>query len=243
MAVSTTEASARGDLGPLVLHVGELLADVLHRHRDLVLALERDLAGEHLVEHDAERVEVGLAGDGRAQRLLGRDVVGRAEHAAVGGQPLLVERAGDPEVGDLGRALLVDQHVLGLDVAVDDVAGVGGAERPRDLDRVGHRLGDRQAAVAADPLLERLALHVLEHDVGPPVVLAGSRSRPTMCGCESWATARASRRKRSSWSESLAISRCISLIATWRCEGLVERRGRRSTCRPRRSEPRAGSGR
>ena len=39
---------------------------------------------------------------------------------------------------------------------------------------------------------------------------------PTMCGCESWATARASRRKRSSWSESAAISRCISLIATLR---------------------------
>ena len=39
---------------------------------------------------------------------------------------------------------------------------------------------------------------------------------PTMCGCESWATARASRRKRSSWSESDAISRCMSLIATCR---------------------------
>src|SRR3954467_11677885 len=37
-----------------------------------------------------------------------------------------------------------------------------------------------------------------------------------MCGCESWATARASRRKRSSWSESADISRCRSLIATRR---------------------------
>ena len=119
-----------------------------------------------------ERVEVGLAGDVVAERLLGRDVVGRAEHAPVGGQALLVERAGDPEVGDLGRALLVDQDVLGLDVAVDDVARVRGAERARDLDRVGHRLGDRQAAAAADALLERLALDVLEDDVGAAVVLA-----------------------------------------------------------------------
>jgi len=38
----------------------------------------------------------------------------------------------------------------------------------------------------------------------------------TMCGWLSWATARASRRKRSSWSESDAISRCMSLIATGR---------------------------
>ena len=133
----------RGHLGALGLHVRELLAHVLHRHRHLVLALERDLAGEHLVEDDAERVEVRLTGDGSAEGLLGGDVVGRAEHPAVRRQALLVERARDPEVGDLGRALLVDQHVLGLDVAVDDVARVRGAERAGDLDRVRDRLGRR----------------------------------------------------------------------------------------------------
>ncbi len=39
---------------------------------------------------------------------------------------------------------------------------------------------------------------------------------PTMCGCPSRATALASRRKRSSWSESEAISRCMSFTATGR---------------------------
>ena len=39
---------------------------------------------------------------------------------------------------------------------------------------------------------------------------------PTMCGWLSWATERASRRKRSSWSVSAAISRCMSLTATRR---------------------------
>ena len=103
-----------GHLRPLGLHVGQHLPHVLHRHGDLVLALERNLSGEHLVEHDAERVEIGLAGDVLPEGLLGGDVVGGAEHAPVGGQPLLVQRPGDPEVGDLGRALLVDHHVLGL---------------------------------------------------------------------------------------------------------------------------------
>ena len=46
-------------------------------------------------------------------------------------------------------------------------------ERARDLDRVGDRLVDRQAAHAADAVLERLALDVLEDDVGPAVLLAG----------------------------------------------------------------------
>ena len=119
---------------------------MLHRHGDLVLAAERDVPDEHLVEDDAERVDVGLAVDLVAERLLGRDVVRRAEDAAVGRQALLLERAGDPEVGDLRRALLVDEDVLGLDVAVDDPARVRGAERAGDLDRVGQRLGDRQPA-------------------------------------------------------------------------------------------------
>ena len=137
---------ARGDLGPPHLHVGQLLAHVLHRDGDLVLAVERDVAGEHLEQHDPERVEVGLAGDVVAERLLGRDVVGRAEHAAVGRQPVLVERARDAEVGDLRRALLVDEDVLRLDVAVDDAALVGGARaraRSRSRRRPPRTIGSR----------------------------------------------------------------------------------------------------
>ena len=100
-----------------------------------------------------------------AERLLGRDVVGGAEHAAGGGQALRLERAGDAEVGDLRAAVGVDQDVLRLHVAVDEAVGVRALERAADLDRVGDRLGHRQPAEAADAVLERLALDVLEHDV------------------------------------------------------------------------------
>ena len=70
---------------------------------------------------------------------------------------------------------LADQHVLGLDVAVHDLALVRRAERARDLDRVGDRLRDLERPLAADQLLERLAVDVLEHDVGrarSPAILA-----------------------------------------------------------------------
>ena len=50
---------------------------------------------------------------------------------------------------------------------------VGDAERAGDLDGVGDRLGHRQAAEAADAVLQRLALDVLEDDVRRVVVLAG----------------------------------------------------------------------
>jgi len=52
------------------LQVRHVLADVLHRHRDLVLAVERHVADEHLVQHHAERVDVGLAVDVVPERLL-----------------------------------------------------------------------------------------------------------------------------------------------------------------------------
>jgi hypothetical protein len=146
---------------------------VLHRHRDLALAAERRLAGQHLVEDDPERVDVGLAGHLVAERLLRGDVVGRAEHAPGRGQPLRLERPRDPEVGHLRPALGVDQDVLRLDVAVDEHLGVRGRQRSSDLDRVGHGLADGQPAEPADSLLERLALDVLEHDVRRAVVLAG----------------------------------------------------------------------
>src|SRR3712207_6896398 len=44
----------------------------LHGDADLALGGERDLAGEHLVEADPQRVEVGLLGHLLAERLFGR---------------------------------------------------------------------------------------------------------------------------------------------------------------------------
>ena len=46
-----------------------------------VVALERRLAGQALVQHAAERVDVGARVDRLAADLLGRDVVERARRA------------------------------------------------------------------------------------------------------------------------------------------------------------------
>ena len=73
----------------------------------------------------------------------------------------------------------VDQDVLGLDVPVDHVALVGDPESLGDLEAVGQSLGCIEGADPRDPLLEGFPLDVLEHDVGPALVLAGEHDRLT----------------------------------------------------------------
>ncbi len=146
----------RRGVGATALDARHHLVDVLHRDADLGLGLERDLAGQHLVEQDPERVDVGAGVDLPAHRLLGGDVVGGAEDPAGRGQAVRLEREGDPEVGDLGPALGVDEDVLGLDVAVDQPRLRG---RPAGPGRSRSRRRSPRRA-AASPSLEIRCLRV-----------------------------------------------------------------------------------
>ena len=53
----------------------------------------------------------------------------------------------DTEVGHLDLAIGGEQDVLRLDVAMDQAAGMGCAERGADLDGDAHRLGHRHGVV------------------------------------------------------------------------------------------------
>ena len=78
--------------------------------------------------------------------------------------------AGDAEVGHDRLALVVDDHVLRLEVAVDDAVAVGEARALEDLADQVRRLLGRQAGV--DQLLQRAPLQVLHRDVVGAVELA-----------------------------------------------------------------------
>ena len=73
--------------------------------------------------------------------------------------------AGDPEVGHLGVVAVVDDHVVGLQVAVDHAATVGEPGRLEDLDGDVDRADRIERRLLADQLLERAAGQVLHRDV------------------------------------------------------------------------------
>ena len=163
-------ASAR-QVGPACDRSDRLLVQVLEHGEEQRLALERNGASDHVVEGDAERIDVAShvkRPDGL--RLFGRHVVGCAEGDAVLGDGVVAEFACEAEVGELCGAVFAHEDVAGLDVAVHESCVVAVAERERDLmhDLEGFRL--RHGAVDGKCGIDGLALDEFHDEV---VISAG----------------------------------------------------------------------
>ena len=146
-----------------------------HRRRG-GLARVRDLAGDGLEEHAAERVDVGAGVDRALLELLGRGVVEGPDHASgLRDLGLRAEVLHQPEVGQRGVHGVADglqQDVRGLDVAVDDAGLVRGVERLADLgDQVRGEL-ELELALGREQPREVGALDVAHRHVQQPLVLA-----------------------------------------------------------------------
>ena len=138
-----------------------------------VIGLERSPAGDQLVQHRAEAVEVGLRRDLAAQGLLGWHVGYGADHHPVLRQPATVEAHREPEVTDLGRTFRGEPDVSRLHVAVHDAAGVGELQATRDVLRDGERALQRERSLCSFQLaLDITAFEQLGHDEGSATLLA-----------------------------------------------------------------------
>ncbi len=131
----------------------------------------RMVAGEQLVEEQAERVDVGGLGDGLAENLLRAGVLRRhrprqrrqgriAVHTGI-------EDFRNPEIEELGLAVRGHEDVAGLEIAMDDVVVV------RVLDGVEDAQTEPEAFDRVQPVLvgiqvDRHALDVLHHEVRQP---------------------------------------------------------------------------
>jgi hypothetical protein len=133
-------------------------------HRPGVLVLERVAAGRHLDEHDPDRVEVRAQPDAPAAELLGCGVEeGAGELALLRECDRGFLQLRDPEIHDPDAVVVGDQHVLGLQVAMDDAFRVDGSNPLRDLQRNLAQQGLGHGAEVGEEFAQALALDVL-HD-------------------------------------------------------------------------------
>ena len=152
--------------GPQVAEVGGVALEAGERGVGVGLAEERHAAGEALVQHERERVEVGAAVEAATADLLGRQVLGRAHHHVVAREVVVAggETLGDAEVGEQHAAVGRDEDVAGLHVAVDEAGAV------RLVERAGDGGADVDGELGAEPLLgveqlaQALAVDELHHD-------------------------------------------------------------------------------
>jgi hypothetical protein len=146
-----------------------VLVDDHAQRLDGIRALEGGQAGEDLVEHGAERVDVALLADLRdlARGLLGRHIARGADDGARHGDlRMALQRLGEAEVHDVGLAVLVEHDVVGLDVAVDDAARVGVLDGAGDLREDGGGLGGGELLAREAAAVDELHRdHVLVADV------------------------------------------------------------------------------
>ena len=145
------------------------LVHVLHGDGDRRVGLEGHLAREHLVEDDAEGVEVARGADLAAHRLLRRHVPRRAEHRARPGDHIRRRGPGYAEIGDFHVACSGHEHVLGLYVPVDQAPLVRRPEGVGDLDGHGRGGVRGQGPVPDDAVFESTAGHVFHGYVVAPV--------------------------------------------------------------------------
>ena len=149
-AVAKTSSNAAGSSGARSESRGGGSFRWAKTTRELALAVERAPPREALEEDAAERVDVGSAVDVAALDLLRRDVVDRADEAAVrreaAGRREVPSEAEVADVRVLSFGLLADEDVRRLHVPVDEPRRVRGIEGLGDLrDDVDRALGIQSA--------------------------------------------------------------------------------------------------
>src|SRR5829696_5730188 len=145
--------------------------------RDRIVARERWLAAEHLVEEGAKRIEVTLRAARLAHRLLGWQVRNRADERAAA-DPGARLRGRQAEVSEPGTSVVIDPDIRRLQVAMDD------ASRVRVLESAGDVRGDLGRALHLEPPTRRgehavdvAARHVAADDERIAVLLADVQNR------------------------------------------------------------------
>ncbi|OQA10463.1 MAG: hypothetical protein BWY66_00179 [bacterium ADurb.Bin374] len=144
-----------------------------------VVGYEGQVADDHLVEGDADRVDVGsVIHVTFSEGLFGRHVIGRAEREAASRLAGVQLRLGDAEIGEFHLSVARQEDVAGLDVPMDDPFAM---TMRQGLQGRANHLDDeleREALVGVDLRFEGLPVDVFHDEVGwKPFALADFLAR------------------------------------------------------------------
>mmetsp|Transcript_10988 Transcript_10988/g.34677 ORF Transcript_10988/g.34677 Transcript_10988/m.34677 type:complete len:411 (+) Transcript_10988:108-1340(+) len=143
------------------LRVGDLAREDLLVCRHVILRLERRAAGQKLVEQDSERPIVCGFVVPLLEHNLRREVLGRAAE-----RPSAVEHLlGEAKIGQLDRAIVRDEKVLKLEVAMDEGFVVHVLEREEDLRDVDARVVKRELPRRLQLVVQVASWRELENEV------------------------------------------------------------------------------
>ena len=140
--------------------------EALHEQAGQLEDALRKTPGEHLVEHDAHRVDVRAVIHATAEREGLRCHEMQRAHDVTSGREAAVtavEGFGQAEVCDLHLAVNADHDVGGFDVAVHNAVLVGVLQRVTHVRCNGHGMRGGEAALAGDRLAHVRAVNEL-HD-------------------------------------------------------------------------------
>ena len=136
------------------------------RNGGIVIRLKRNLAGEHFVQHNANRIDIGATIGIFALRLLGAYVMHRTDRRGlVNVFGFHMVEPGDAEIRDLDVGVGQQNDILRLDIAVHDPLVVGVLQCAQDLDHEMLRFTDIERFLTVDIFFERDALHVFHNNI------------------------------------------------------------------------------
>ena len=137
--------------------------DMLDGNPHRRLSIVRHPSGNHLIHHNAQRVDIGTVIHSASLGLLGRNVVNRTQRF-FGQRIALGHDPGNAKVSHLYRAVLQHHHIMGLNITVDQSTTVGMLQRLADLDGKVQRFLPVQVATLFHILLQRDAIDQLHDD-------------------------------------------------------------------------------
>jgi hypothetical protein len=157
----------------MVAKRGRLVLHVRPQHLGLGPASERRLAGQALIQNAGERVLVRTCLHLPTSDLLGCEVIERARDLSGLCEAVGANMLRQPEVGQVGLTRLIEQHVRGLHVAVDEPLSVRGVERVCDVAEDDESPLGPELLLAVQQLLQISSFHEAGGEVERSVRLAG----------------------------------------------------------------------